>query len=141
MVGAAAVPWRLWYRSHGIGGEAPTNVGAGGSLGRVGDSLRLSFDVFFDTTLWSVVPIVALIAVGAALVWGDRRVAGFLTALLGLVFLGGAWVTYSYRGVPITADEALNPIVRYTGAIVLLAAVSMPLLLASVWESRTEERR
>ena len=50
-------------------------------------------------------------------------------------------MTYSYRGVPITADEALNPIVRYTGATVLLAAVSMPLLLASVWESRTEEPR
>jgi hypothetical protein len=139
VVGVAAVPWRLWYRSHGIGGEAPTGAGTGGSLGRMGDALRLSFDVFFDTTLWSVVPIVALIAVGAALVWGDRRLAGYLAALLGLVFLGGAWVTYSYRDVPITANEALNPIVRYTGALVLLAAVAMPLLLASVWRSGTEE--
>ncbi len=141
IVGAAALPWRLWYRSHGIGGEAPIDAGAGGSLGRMGDSLRLSSDVLFDTALWSVVPIVALIAVGAALVWGDRRVAGFLAALLGLVFLGGAWVTYSYRDVPITADEALNPIVRYTGAIVLLAAAVMPLLLTSVWRSRAKERR
>ena len=135
LVGAAALPWRLWYRSHGIGGEAPTDVGVGGSVGRIGDALRLSFDVFFDTTRWSVLPIVALIAVAAALVWGDRRVAGFLAAVLGVVFLGGAWVTYSYRDVPITADEALNPIVRYTGAIVLLAAASMPLVLASVWRS------
>ena len=141
LVGAAAVPWRLWYRSHGIGGEAPTDVGAGGSLDRMRDALRLSFDVFFDTTRWSVVPIVALIAVGAALVWGDRRVAAFVAALLALVFLGGAWVTYSYRDIPITADEALNPIVRYTGALVLLAAVATPLLLASVWRSGTEEPR
>jgi hypothetical protein len=141
VVGAAAAPWRLWYRSHGIGGEAPADVGAGGSLGRMGESLRLSLDVLFDTTLWSVVPIVALIAAGAALVWGDRRVAGFLVAVLGLVFVGGAWVTYSYRDVPITANEALNPIVRYTGAIVLLAAVAMPLLLTSVWRGGTEERR
>ena len=140
LVAAAALPWRLWYRSHGIGGEAPSNVGAGGSLDRMGDALRLSFDVFFDTTLWSVLPIVALIAVGAALVWGDRRVAGFLAALLGLVFLGGAWVTYSYRDIRITADEALNPIVRYTGAIVLLAAVTTPLLLGSVWRSGQEPR-
>lgn len=140
-VGAAALPWRLWYRSHGIGGEAPTDVGAGGSLGRVGDSLRLSLDVLFDTTLWSVVPVVALVALGAALVWGDRRLAAYLGGLLGLVFLGGAWVTYSYRDIPITANEALNPIVRYTGAIVLLAAVATPLLLASVWRSGTEERR
>ncbi len=141
VVGAAALPWRLWYRSHGIGGEAPTDVRAGGSLGRIGDALRLSFDVFFDTTRWSVLPIVALIAVAAALVWGDRRVAGFLAAVLGVVFLGGAWVTYSYRDIPITADEALNPIVRYTGAIVLLAAASMPLLLASIWRSGAGEHR
>jgi hypothetical protein len=139
VVGAAAVPWRLWYRSHGIGGEAPANAGAGGSLGRVGDSLRLSVDVFFDTGLWSVVPVVALIALGATLVWGDRRLGGFVASVLGLVFLGGAWVTYSYPGVPITADEALNPIVRYTGAIVLLAAAATPLLLTSVWRSGPEE--
>jgi len=141
LVGAAAVPWRLWYRSHGIGGEAPADAGAGGSLDRIGDALRLSFDVFFATTRWSVVPIVGLIAVGAALVWGDRRVAAFVGALLALVFLGGAWVTYSYRDIPITANEALNPIVRYTGALVLLAAVATPLLLASVWRSGAEEPR
>ena len=54
--------------------------------------------------------------------------------------LGGAWVTYSYRDIRITADEALNPIVRYTGAIVLLAAVTTPLLLGSVWRSGQEPR-
>jgi hypothetical protein len=102
------------------------------------DALRLSFDVLFDTTLWSVVPVVALVAVGAALVWGDRRVAAFLAVVLGLVFLGGAWVTFAFRELPITAEEALNPIVRYTGAVVLLAAVATPLLLASVWRSGSE---
>ena len=141
LVAVAAVPWRLWYSRQGIGGEAPSDAGAGGSSDRLLDALRLSFDVLFDTTLWSVVPIVALVAVGAAFVWGDRRVAAFLAALLVLVFLGGAWVTYAFRELPITADEALNPIVRYTGAIVLLAAVSTPLLLASVWRSGPEERR
>ena len=141
LVAVAALPWRLWYSRQGIGGEAPTDVGAGGSVDRMLDALRLSFDVLFDTTLWSVVPIVALVAVGAAFVWGDRRVAAFLAAVLTLVFLGGAWVTYAFRELPITADEALNPIVRYTGAIVLLAAVGTPLLLASVWRSGPEERQ
>ena len=138
VVGAAALPWRLWYSRQGIGGEVPSNAGAGGSVDRMLDALRLSFDVLFDTTLWSVVPVVALVAVGAAFVWGDRRAAAFVAALLGLVFLGGAWVTYAFRELPITADEALNPIVRYTGAIVLLAAVATPLLLSSVWRSGTE---
>jgi hypothetical protein len=141
LVALAALPWRLWYRSHGLGGEAPADAGIGGSVDRIVDSLRLSADVFFDTTLWSVVPLVSLIAVGAALVWGDRRLAGFLGALLGLVFVGGAWVTYAYRDIPITASESVNPIVRYTGAVVLLAAVSIPLLLASVWRSGSEPPR
>ena len=47
-------------------------------------------------------------------------------------------MTYSYPGLPITANEALNPIVRYTGALVLLAGVSMPLLVGSAWEDRPE---
>jgi hypothetical protein len=141
LVALAALPWRLWYRSQGIGGEAPSDAGVGGSLDRMLESLRLSVDVFFDSMLWSVVPVVALIAVGAALVWGDRRLAAFLAALLGLVFLGGAWVTYAFRELPITAEEAVNPIVRYTGALVLLAAVATPLLLASVWRSGAEESR
>jgi hypothetical protein len=141
LVALAALPWRLWYRSHGLGGEAPADAGIGGSVDRVVDSLRLSADVFFDTTLWSVVPVVSLVAVGAALLWGDRRLAGFVAALLGLVFVGGAWVTYAYHDMPVTANESVNPIVRYTGALVLLAAMSMPLLLASVWRSDGEKPR
>jgi hypothetical protein len=140
VVAAAALPWRLWYRSNGIGGEAPAEAGAGGSIDRLLDALRLSFDVLFDTTLWSVVPLVALVAVGAAFVWGDRRLAAYLATLLGLVFLGGAWVTYAFRELPITAEESANPIVRYTGSFVLLASVATPLLLASVWRSGTEDR-
>ena len=135
-VAAAAVPWRLWYRSHEIGGEAPTDAGVGGSPSRIPDALRLSFDVLLDTGLWSLVPLVALIALAAAGIWGDRRLAAYVAALLGLLFLGGAWITYSFVDVPITADEALNPIVRYTGAIVLLAASVTPLLLDSVWRGR-----
>jgi hypothetical protein len=141
LVALAALPWRLWYRSQGIGGEVPSDAGVGGSLDRMLDALRLSVDVFFDSTLWSVVPVVALIAIGAAFVWGDRRLAAFLAALLGLVFVGGAWVTYAFRELPITAEEAVNPIVRYTGALALLAAVATPLLLASVWRSAAEESR
>jgi hypothetical protein len=139
LVGAAAVPWRLWYRHMGIGGEAPSDAGLGGSFDRLADSLRLSFDVLFDTGLWSVVPIVALVALGAALVWGDRRLALFIGMLLGIVFVGGAWVTYSFADIPITADEAVNPIVRYTGAVVLLAGAATPLLLDSVWRGREGE--
>ena len=137
---AAAVPWRLWYRSNSIGGEGPSDAGVGGSLERFGDALRLSFDVLFDAGLWSVVPIVATVALAAAAIWGNRLLAAIVGAVLGIVFLGGAWVTYSFVEIPITADEALNPIVRYTGALVLLAAAATPLLLDSVWRGRGVER-
>jgi hypothetical protein len=103
------------------------------------DSLRLSFDVLFDTGRWSVAPLIAFVALAAAAVWGDRRLALFVGMLLGIVFLGGAWVTYSFVDIPITDDEAVNPIVRYTGAVVLLAGAATPLLLESVWRGKEGE--
>ena len=130
---AAAVPWRLWYRARDVSGEAPGDLGLGVGADRTVDALRLSLDVLFETSLWSVVPFLFLLALAAGLAWGDRRLGAYFAIVLGAAFLGGAWVTYSYADIPITANEALNPIVRYTGALVLLAAAAMPLLLASVW--------
>jgi hypothetical protein len=138
IVVAAAVPWRLWYRSRDIAGEAPPDLGLGASLDRAWDSLRLSWDALFDTSLWSVVPFVFLIALAIGFAWGDRRLAAFFSAVSVGLFLGGAWVTYSYSDLPITENEALNPIVRYTAAIVVLAAAAMPLLVGPAW---TDERR
>jgi hypothetical protein len=137
-VGAAALPWRAWYRSHGLGGEAPPDAGLGGSPGRMADALRLSADVFLDVRLWSVAPLVGLIALAATAVWGDRLLAAYAGAVGAAVFLGGAWITFSYADLPISADEAVNPIVRYTGALVLLAGAFVPLLLASAWRGRPE---
>jgi hypothetical protein len=135
----AAIPWRLWYRARDISGEAPPELGLSAAFDRAVDSLRLSLDVLFETTLWSIFPVVLVVALVAALAWGDRRLATFFGGLVGLLILGGAWVTYSYASIPITANEALNPIVRYTGAIVLLGAVAVPLLLASAWRGRGDD--
>jgi hypothetical protein len=136
VVVASAIPWRIWYRSLGVDGEGPPGGGVGWPAGRALDALRLSVEVLFDASLWSVVPVVVLVALGAALAVGDRLLGSFAGALLGVVFLGGAWVTTSFTELPITADEAVNPIVRYTGAIVLLGACLMPLLLESAWRGR-----
>jgi hypothetical protein len=129
---AAAVPWRLWYRTHDVAGEAPADLGVGVDATRAVDAIRLSFDVLFETSLWSIVPYLLVLALAAGLAWGDRRLGAYLGVVLGASFLGGAWVTFAYADLPVTADEALNPIVRYTGALVVLAAAAMPLLLASV---------
>ena len=71
-------------------------------------------------------------------VWGDRRLAGFVGLVALLFFAGGVWSTAGFAELAISADESGNPIVRYTGSIIFLAAAALPLLLASVWR-RNEE--
>ena len=75
---AAAVPWRLWYRAARHRRRGAADLGSAPRSTGLVDSLRLSFDVLFDSSLWSVVPLVAIVALAAALAWGDRRLAAFL---------------------------------------------------------------
>lgn len=133
-VGLAIVPWRVWAAGHDIPSGAPSSF----ESGRLVDAVRLSFEVLYSNARWSVVPIVATIALAAALVWGDRRLAGYVGLVALLLFAGGVWTTVGFADLAVTADESGNPIVRYTGSIVLLGAVFTPLLLSSVW-SREQE--
>lgn len=129
VVGLAIVPWRVWAALHDLPAGAPGSF----ERGRLADAVRLSFDVLYSNARWSVVPIVATIALAAAAVWGDRRLAAFVGLLALLLFVGGVWSTVGFADLAVTADESGNPIVRYTGSIVLLAAAFTPLLLSSVW--------
>jgi hypothetical protein len=133
-VGLAILPWRLWGASHDLPSGTPTSLGGD----RLADAIRLSFEVLYSTARWSVVPLVATIALVAAVVWGDRRLAAFVALVSLLLFAGGVWSTVGFEELALTADESGNPIVRYTGSIILLAAVAVPLLLCSVWR-RGEE--
>lgn len=130
-VAAIAAPWRLWYRQHGIGGEAPVDVDSG--FDRAWDALRLSLEVFLDTSLWSVLTTVGVAAVLLAAAWGNRRLALLFGLVLALLVLGGAWITIAYPELPVTAVESLNPIVRYTGAAALVGAIAAPMLLGDIW--------
>ena len=85
-----------------------------------------------------MLPLVGTIALCAAAAWGDRRLAAYVGVLALLLFAGGVWSTVGFPELAITADESGNPIVRYTGSLVFLAAVAVPLLLASVWRGREE---
>lgn len=135
-VGSAVLPWRIWAERHDIPPGAPSSPFGSG---RLAAAIDLSFDVLYSNALWSVLPIVATIALGAAAVWGDRRLAAYVGLLAFLLLAGGVWSTAGFEELAITADESGNPIVRYTGSIILLAAVAIPLLLSSVWR-RGEER-
>jgi 4-amino-4-deoxy-L-arabinose transferase-like glycosyltransferase len=128
-VAAAALPWRIWYRVEGIEGDVPTSF----ALGRTWDALWLALEVTFDTTLWSVLTALVVAAVVLAAIRGDRRQALFFGLLVALVVLGGAWISVAFSDLPLSADESVNPIVRYTGAVALVAGLATPLLLAGVW--------
>ena len=128
-VAVTILPWRLWAAQHDIPPGTPPSFGTD----RIADAVRLSFDVLYSTDRWSVVPLVATIALAAAAVWGDRRLASYIGLLALLLFAGGVWSTVGFEELTLTADESGNPIVRYTGSLVLLAAASLPLLLSSVW--------
>jgi hypothetical protein len=133
-VGLAILPWRIWAGRHDISAGAPSSF----DTDRLGGALRLSFEVLYSNARWSVLPIVATIALVAAVVWGDRRLAAYVGLLSLLLFAGGVWSTVGFPDLAITADESGNPIVRYTGSLILLAGVATPLLLASVWRGGEE---
>jgi hypothetical protein len=131
-VGLAVIPWRLWIERHDISSGAPSSF----ATDRLSAALRLSFEVLYSNARWSVLPLVGTIAVCAAAAWGDRRLAAYVGVLALLLFAGGVWSTVGFPELAVTADESGNPIVRYTGSLVFLAAVVVPLLLASVWRGR-----
>lgn len=133
-VGLAVLPWRLWLERHDIASGAPSSF----ATDRLAGALRLSFDVLYSNARWSVLPLVGTIALCAAAAWGDRRLAAYVGALALMLFAGGVWSTVGFPDLAVTADESANPIVRYTGSLVFLAAVTVPLLLTSVWR-RGEE--
>ena len=127
------VPWRIWAERTRSQGRCPRlrDRPVRPALAR-----SLSFNVLYPTRLWSVLPFVPTIALGVGAIWGDRRLAAFFAAPRPLLFAGGVW---SRLGFPELADQrerGTNPIVRYTGAIVVLARGVAPLLVASAWRRR-----
>jgi hypothetical protein len=131
--------WRLWYSARGIGGEVPADADT--DFARLWDALRLAYEVVFDASLWSALTVLGLTAVVLAAIWGDRRLATLLGTVYALIFSGGIWITAAYPELPVTADESLNPIVRYTAAVALVAGVCSPLLLAGVWRCEAVDER
>jgi len=136
IVAAAALPWRLWYRAHGIEGETGTAWVDDVWSRRTVDSLRLAVDVLAASGRWSVVPTIGVAAVVLAAVWGRRSHAAYTGVLVALLTLAGASTSVVFTDIGVTDDEAVNPIVRLTAGTVLAMSCLTPLLLAGVWAGR-----
>jgi hypothetical protein len=139
LVGVAAfllsVPWRVWFETHGLPSDAPEAGGVGllDHLDRAWPSLELTVRVLFTYDLWLVAAPIVILAVLAAFL-ASRFALGVYAALVFLLGVAGfTWITWSFPSLPITENPALNPVIRSVGALVLMAAGLVPLLVGSAW--------
>jgi hypothetical protein len=134
-VGAGAflvsLPWRIWFESHGIGGEGPETglLGFLGHLGRGWPSLHLTVSVLFDWSLWYLVMPLALVAVVVGFLVRARTLALYVSSFIILATLAFTWTTWSFPSLPITKNGALNPAGRLSGSLIFALAGLLPLLL------------
>ena len=135
---AAIVPWRIFLAMRDLPGGGPEAGGTGliSNIDRAWPSFRLAISTLFDFHIWLIVVPLFICAVAVAQALGDRRLAAF-SAALGLLCLAAfTWSTWAFPSLPITKQAALNPIGRFTGALVLAAAGLIPLLLSQPLEAR-----
>ena len=146
---AMAVPWRVWYVSHGLTGEFPSSgvTGPLDNLDRAWPSLQSVLSAAFDAGLWTVVIPLVIAALALAFIAGARVLPVYATLVYGLTLAGFTWAIWSFTEleVPIEQDEAINPVVRLTASLVVLSAALAPLLLDAAWRGtdravRPEER-
>lgn len=137
---ALTLPWRIWFTAYGLEGDGPDSgyVGAFGYLERVWPSLRLAFTTLFHGDLWRVAPFVAVAAIVLAAIAGAWRISVYAACFLGLALAGATWASWAYTALPISRDDALNPIIRITGTTVLVLGTLTPLLLEGAWSARAE---
>jgi len=130
-----SVPWRIWFETRELVSDAPEAGGLGllDHLDRAWPSLELTTRVLFDYDFWLVVAPVGILAVVAACLAGRVALGVYATLVFLLGVVGFTWITWSFPSLPITENPALNPIIRSVGALVLISAGLVPLLLGSAW--------
>ena len=134
VVAATAIPWRIWYVTHDVGGEGPADgFVQGDRFDLLGPAIRRVLDVLFDVGYWNVVVPVAVGAIALAALARVGRMAVFFGTLLALLVLGGIWATWVFS---LTGEGYVvggNFVIRFLGSAALLCVAASPLLLSAVW--------
>jgi hypothetical protein len=133
----AIVPWRILLAVRDLGGGGPEAGGTGllTNIDRAWPSFRLAVGTLFDFHVWLIVVPVLLLATVVAIVSRDRQLAVYAVALTALCVAAFTWSTWAFPSLPITQNPALNPIVRFSGALVIAAGGLIPLLLSQTRET------
>jgi hypothetical protein len=132
-----ALPWRVWFTRRSLSGEAP-EVGVTNLLDyadRIPPASWLVLRSFADVDIWPAVLVVAVVAACAALLAGDRVLPVFALAFLCLAFAGFVWIMWAVPSLPLTQDNALNPISRLVGGALLPVALLCPIMLQRVLDA------
>ena len=138
----SSFPWRIWFTLQGLPSDAPSTgfSGAFTDFERAWPSLELVVSAFFEQKLWLLVPVLFVAATALAVL--SR---GWTVAVFGIVFAVSAgaaatWTIWAEPALPITQDDAQNPIVRMTGTTILVVVALLPLLLEHAWTGSGERR-
>jgi hypothetical protein len=134
---AAVLPWRIWFSSRELAGDLP----AGGAfalfdeLDRGWPAFESTVTALFDYDLWLVVIPLVVAGIALAYVAGARILPTYALTLYVLVTAGLTWALWSFTELelPLEQDEAVSPIVRLSGSLVVAAAAIVPLLLDAAW--------
>jgi hypothetical protein len=137
LTAATLVPWRVFLLVRDLPGGGPEAGGPGlfSNLDRAWPSLRLALSTLFDFHVWLIVIPLLVLAIVAASAVGPRQLVTYASVLCVLCVAAFTWSTWAFPSLPITRASALNPIDRFSGALVLAAAGLIPLLLARAQES------
>jgi hypothetical protein len=125
------IPWRIWLNEHSVATQGPSAgyFGSFGQLARAWPSLHLTLTVLFGLHWWSILPWLVPLAVAAAILNGQLRLGLFAILYLGIGIVACSWVTMAFPDMAITTNDALNPIVRLSGGVVIPLAAFLPLVL------------
>jgi hypothetical protein len=133
LAAATTIPWRVWWNTHGLTGEAPASRAA--ELARDVDRILPSLWLLLGRLSWQqwlvlvVVPVAAAVTLVAT--GGPRRSAVLYLATMALGLAAFTWVFWAVPELP-TDPDGESPAPRAMASLALLSAAFAPLLLAQL---------
>jgi hypothetical protein len=130
------LPWRIWFLAHGIPSDAPS----GGVLGlddtsRGWHTVELVLTTLGDPEHWRVLPVLAALSLLLAALARAWRLSLYAAVFVVCAMVAATLTIWTESSLPLTQNDAKNPIVRMTGTSILVLVVLTPLLLERAWSA------
>jgi hypothetical protein len=132
-----ALPWRIWFMTHGVPSDAPSGgvVSGLGDVDRGWATVKLVVRTFFETDAWLLAPYVGVAAIALGLLARAWLVSIYASAFVLSAAAAATWTIWAERDLPIVMADDRNPIIRMTGTSILVLVAVAPLLLELAWSA------